>query len=289
MSVIGGGRLGTALALALAKNGYETKAIVCRHIKSAKRAVARIGSGIPLTPDRLTELPQSELILITTPDDTIAETAESLAAVPNLPKNVCVLHTSGALSSTILSPLQKRGAQTGSLHPLVSVSDPEDGLQNLLGAFYCIEGQPKAITVAKRIVKSLGGQSFSIPSDKKPLYHAAAVMSSGHAVALFDIASEMLSHCGLKLEDAQQVLLPLIRSTVANLERSTPSEALTGTYSRGDVATVKQHLRVIEDEGLKDALKVYRLLGRQSLKLSSTVSKNPELLRTLKRLLHNDD
>jgi predicted short-subunit dehydrogenase-like oxidoreductase (DUF2520 family) len=288
MSIIGAGRLGTGLALTLAEKGYKTLAVVCRHERSAGRAASTLKGALPLTPARLSELPHAQVILIATPDDAIRETAESLAAVWSIPPETTVLHTSGALSSEVLVPLKRRGASTGSLHPLASVSDPKSAKKSLLGAYYCVEGQRKAVAVAKQIVKALGGHSFSISSRKKPLYHAAALISAGHSVALFDTATEMLSHCGLRRSEAQRVLLPLVRSTIANLERSIPSKALTGTFSRGDIATVREHLRAIKDEGLDDALAIYRLLGLRSLQLSPAVKKDNRLFRDLEDLLSKE-
>jgi predicted short-subunit dehydrogenase-like oxidoreductase (DUF2520 family) len=286
LAVIGAGRLGTALALALGESGYNVQAIVCRRLSSAKRAAALIGGAVlPLTPNRLNELPQTELVLMTTPDDVIAEVAANLAGVQKRGYRPTVLHTSGALSSSVLAPLRRRGSHTGSLHPLTSVSNPLDGRRSLRGAFYCVEGDRQAVATATRIVRTLGGQSFSINSDKKPLYHAAAVMAAGHTVALFDIASEMLEHCGLKRTDAERVLLPLLRSTVANVERSGASGALTGTFDRGDVSTVKEHLRSLRGERLEDALMIYRLLGLRSLQISPKRKKNATRFAELKRLL----
>jgi len=288
LAVIGAGRMGTALALALAEAGYAVRAVVCRRPSSARRAAALIGGGVlPLAANRLNELPQCELILLTTPDDVIPLVAVKLAGVLEKNHRPTVLHTSGALSSSVLAPLQRRGAHVGSLHPLASVSDSLDGMRSLRGAFYCVEGDRKATATAVRIVKTLCVQSFSIASDKKPLYHAAAVMSSGHTVALFDTACDMLQHCGLKRIVAEHVLLPLLRSTVANVERSGASEALTGTFDRGDVATVKEHLRSLRGERLEEALAIYRLLGLRSLQISTKRRGKPERFDELRRLLRD--
>ena len=106
---------------------------------------------------------------------------------PGLP---IALHTSGALSAEVLGPLREKGWHTGSIHPLISVTDRTEG--GLEGAVWSVEGDNAALRVAKSIVRDLGGKSFSIRSEDKPLYHAAAVMASGNVVALFDVALEML-------------------------------------------------------------------------------------------------
>jgi predicted short-subunit dehydrogenase-like oxidoreductase (DUF2520 family) len=168
---------------------------------------------------------------------------------------------------------------------LVSVSDSGVGADSLRGAHWCIEGDAKASRVAHQIVDDLEGRSFSIKSEQKALYHAAAVMSSGNLVAVFDIALEMLGHCGLSRKEARSILFPLVESTVANLSRSDPALALTGTFSRADEATVDRHLDALADKDLASAKEVYRLLGRRSVELAMSRGVNEQSLkRILKKL-----
>jgi predicted short-subunit dehydrogenase-like oxidoreductase (DUF2520 family) len=162
---------------------------------------------------------------------------------------------------------------------LSRLSDAHDGGAALRGGYWSIEGDKTTLRVAKTIVSDLGGKSFSIRSEDKPLYHAAAVMAAGNVVALFDVALEMLVECGLTRKTARSVLLPLIASTVHNLETRDPAEALTGTFARGDVETVKRHLAALKNKDLADALELYRLLGRRSLKLTK---KHPQITQILK-------
>lgn len=269
VSIVGAGRLGTALARALTVSHYEIEALVSRKTAHARRAAAMVGSAtIALSAKELEALPTSKIILITTPDGGILETAERIAALKASPRGRTVLHTSGALAaSEVLAPLAATGFATGSLHPLVSISEPRGGAEKLRGAFYCVEGDAAATRVARSIVKDLQGHSFHIASNSKPLYHAAAVMASGHVTALVALATEMLVQCGLDQKTARRVLLPLLESTVANLSVSAPASALTGTFARGDLVTVRRHLQALSNERLAEALAAYKLLGRRSLEL----------------------
>ena len=265
VSIIGAGRLGTALAIALEARGYRIRSVVARHAQSARKAAAHLDAGTgTFAAKQIGSLPQADLVLISTPDDQIASVVTKLSALNPGHKPV-VLHTSGALSSEILAPLRARGWSTGSIHPLISVTDPQTPLA---GAFWCVEGEARAVRVAKAIVRDLGGTSFSINSAEKPLYHAAAVMTSGNVTALFDVALEMLVACGLTRKTARQILQPLLASTVVNLETKDPAQALTGSFARGDVETVKRHLAALKDHKLADALELYCKLGRRSIKLA---------------------
>lgn len=277
VSIIGTGRLGTTLAVALNAKGYSIRSLVARRVQNARKAASLLDAEVQvLAAKELRSLIYADLFLITVPDDQIPRVAAELSEI-NADRKVTALHTSGALSSDVLAPLRAKGWHTGSIHPLLSVSAAQD--TELQGAFWSVEGDPHALRLGKEIVRDLGGKSFSISAEDKPLYHAAAVMVSGNVTALFDIALEMLGECGLDRKTARTILLPLIASTVRNLESKDPAHAMTGTFSRGDVETVKRHLAAMKSSKLVDALDLYRLLGRRSLKLST---KHPQITQILK-------
>ena len=297
ISIIGAGRMGTALALALSARGYRIEAVVAKRRSHARRAAELTGTQpLILTSAQLDQLPNSDILFITTPDDTIESVAAQLAATLTLRiakserkiHQRTALHASGALSSNALHNLRDVGYATGSLHPLVSVSDPVQGAEHLRSAFFCIEGESAAQRVARSLVRSLGAQSFSIKTKDKALYHAAAVMASGHVTALFDIATQMLARCGLNERRARRVLLPLLKSTLENLYASDPTHALTGTFARADSATVRKHLAALRSSEMRDALAAYTLLGLRSLRLTKAAGASSEALKEIKKLLAKD-
>jgi predicted short-subunit dehydrogenase-like oxidoreductase (DUF2520 family) len=289
ISIIGAGRLGTALAIALTSKGYPIVAVAARRAAHARKAISLAGltsQTLGLGVDQLEQLPPSDLVLITTPDDVIAGIARTFARLRRSARHrATFLHTSGALSSEILSPLAKAGFHTGSIHPLISVSDPRAGADALRGAYYCVEGDNVAARFAKTIVRDLNGTAFTIRPQSKALYHAAAVMASPHLVALFDLATEMLVACGIKAKGARQILIPLVESTLQNLKTTDPRRALTGTFARGDLATVERHLKALSPKQLAEALEIYKLLGLHSLQLAAKGGLDPKLASQIREAL----
>ena len=285
ISLIGLGRLGTALAIALDSAGYRIVSLVGRRRPKLPKASRLLDvSCLRLVTKELDNGPVGDLIIVSVPDDQIATVADSLVEInPNGRRTV--LHTSGALSSKVFASLAANGWHIGSIHPLASVSDPASGVEALKRAYWCVEGDATAIRMAKRLVGDLGAQSFSLKSEDKPLYHAAAVMSSGNMTALFDVALEMLERCGVSRRTSQKMLLPLLESNTMNLSHSDPEDALTGTFARGDLATVRIHLSALKGKDLDEALQLYRLLGKRSMELVKHKI-NAETVGQIDRLLH---
>ena len=296
--IVGAGRLGTAMGLALKAKGYEIDVVVTRRPAAARQAAKTFGPGTmalsALQMARLgvhlqDRLNRCSLVLIATPDDIISRVAEQLAGTfasksARSPRRI-VLHTSGALSSNVLRPLRRAGFATGSLHPLVSISDSRSGSESLARAFFSVEGDSAAVRLAGSLVRDLGGRSFRLDSRRKALYHAAAVTAAPNMTALFDIAVEMLGRCGLSPQRARQILLPLAESTLANLATQDPARALTGTFKRGDVSTVEKHLAALKSANLPQALAAYVLLGQRSLLLARRHNPNRVGLDQIERLL----
>lgn len=273
------------MALALGECGYEVRALVSRGAAGARRAAARAGvKTLALGAGELSRLPSVELLFITTPDDALKETVASLASLPEARSRVA-LHTSGALSSELLSPLRARGYRIGSMHPLAAVSEPRAGARSLGQAFYCVEGDALAVRAARRVVRDLGGRSFTIASEDKALYHAAAVMTAGHVVALFDTALDTLRRCGLDEKRAREVLLPLLRSTIENLSTQSPERALTGSFARADAETVLKHIESLRGLRDSDALSTYVALGEHSLKLAARAGASRDATEKVRQAL----
>lgn len=285
VAIVGSGRLGAALASALDACGYDVRALASRGAAGARRAAARVGlKTLALGAGELGRLPRVGLLFITTPDDALKETVASLASLAEARARV-VLHTSGALSSEVLAPLRERGYRAGSMHPLAAVSEPAAGARSLRKAFYCVEGDAGAVRAARAVVRDLGGRGFSVRPEDKALYHAAAVMTAGHVVALFDTALETLRRCGLDERRAREVFLPLLRSTVENLSTQTPERALTGSFARADAETVVKHIESLRGLQGSDALSTYLALGEHSLKLASRAGASREAVARVRRAL----
>jgi len=190
--------------------------------------------------------PGTTAVILGVPDEILLEISTALAAQGQAPPGCAVFHLSGALGTDPLAPLLERGYSLGTLHPLQSLADPILGAEQLRGVYFAVSGEPAAISVARRLVHPLGGSVITVPVARRPLYHAAAVFASNYLAGLIGAASRLMVQAGVPEDEALQAIVPLARGSLENLSRLGPVKALTGPVSRGDVETVKLHLRTLE-------------------------------------------
>lgn len=278
--IIGPGRVGLSLGAALVK--VDAVGSLEYWGRSAEppahplfvEGVATYRHGLQRPPEGTTA------VLLTVPDGVLAEMAEVLAARGAPPEGTPVLHCSGALGADPLAALHVRGYQVGTIHPLQAVAHPLSGADRLLGASYAISGEPGALAAARRLVGELGGRAITVPTARRPLYHAAAVLASNYLVVLLKTAARLFEEAGASPEEAEAALTALARGTLENAAALGLDRALTGPVSRGDLDVVDLHLRTLKPED-RD---LYALLGRRALEMARS-RLDPDTADSLDELL----
>ncbi len=289
LSIVGAGRVGRALGKLLLRRGWRIGAVVTRSAATARAAVRAIGAGKPFA-HLHPEIFSADLILLTTPDSSIAPTAANLASVgahlrvrPHALLGKIVLHTSGATDSRALAPLARRGAAVGSMHPFQTFS--ARAIPDLRGVTFTVEGDPLAVRAARRIARQLGGIPIQIPAAAKPAYHAAGAFAATHVLALVEGGTQLLVALGFPRKQAQRGLLRMARQILENLETLGPQAAWSGPISRGDFSTVEKHMAA-----LRKFAPEFRAAHAAMLLLSARVlSTDPgATLRRLKQIVNDD-
>jgi predicted short-subunit dehydrogenase-like oxidoreductase (DUF2520 family) len=263
LAIIGAGRVGRALGRRLLELGWSIGAVTTRSATTARSAVRFIGAGRAFDALSHSAL-ASRLILIATPDEAIASVADQLVRLDTgeLSHRI-VLHTSGALDSSVLQPLRAAGAAVGSMHPLQSFSDVR--VPSLEGKIFAIEGDTTAVALARSIARALGGVPAHIDAENKPLYHAAGTLAAGQALVIVEAAVQLLISLGMKRRQAVQALLPMTRQVLDNYEGLGARVAWTGPLARGDYGVVAKHvdaLRKFSPEYREAYESLNRLAGR---------------------------
>jgi predicted short-subunit dehydrogenase-like oxidoreductase (DUF2520 family) len=257
VTIIGAGRMGQGLGLALKRRGYKVALVARTPRDITPPLMLHQGSRAEATSG-------AELVLIATPDDAIGSVAAELAAEGAITRDQVVLHLSGLLDRNALLPLEETGAGCGSFHPLQSVAEPATAAERLKGAYVGIEGDDRALVAAERLANTLRMIPVRIPASAKPAYHAGAAFVANYTVALVGVAERLARAAGVPPDIASRIYLPLLGGAVANLNALGPAASLTGAVRRGDEQTIRAHLKALNAEDRT----LYRTVSRAAITLA---------------------
>lgn len=198
IAIVGRGRLGRALAAALAETGIRVRGPLGRG-ESAKSA---------------------DLVLLCVPEPELPAASAAIARGP------LVGHCSASASLDLLAPHERFVA-----HPLMTATTAGARFK---GAACAIEGSsPRALSAARVLAQTLGMRPIHVPPDRRALYHAAASMASNFLVTLEAAAERLAGACGVD----RAGLAPLVRAAADNWATLGPAQALSGPIARGDHLT----------------------------------------------------
>jgi predicted short-subunit dehydrogenase-like oxidoreductase (DUF2520 family) len=251
--VIGGGKVGTALARALRAKGESARVT----LRAARR-------GLPRTID-------ADVVVLAVRDRDLPALAEALVGVVG-PRAV-VVHVSGAVGSEALAPLRGACAGIAQMHPMISFASRR-AAPSLLRGNVLVQGDRMATIRARRLARLLGMTPRTVPGIDAVAYHAAAGLVANGAAALAAVGAELLGKAGVARTVAAQMLGPLLRSVGDNVERLGFPEALTGPVRRGEAAAVEKHLTTLQDK-LPGAVPLYLAAAEAQLPLARALGEAP--------------
>lgn len=234
VSVIGAGRVGTALAVALAAAGHQ---IVAVSTVSNRDRVGRLLPGTPVLPPD--EAATGDLVILAVPDDVLTGLVRGLAAADAFRPAQLVVHTSGAHGLEPLRPAERLGALIAAVHPVMTFTGEATSTEDVT---FGVTAEKAARRRAARLVTDLGGIPEWIAERDRTLYHAALAHGANHLVTLVNETRDRLRDAGV--ENPERVLRPLLQAALDN-SLALGDAALTGPVSRGDAGTVAGHLAAL--------------------------------------------
>jgi predicted short-subunit dehydrogenase-like oxidoreductase (DUF2520 family) len=237
VGVIGAGRVGAVVAAALRRTGHEIVAAAGESDASRLR-ISELLPGVP------TEKPTAvaracDVLLLTVPDDMLANVVTMLSASGAIHEGQRVVHTSGRHGLAVLVPAVAVGAVPVAVHPAMTFTGTAVDLTRLPGCVFGVTAATEDRAFADGLVADLGGTTMWVPEEKRAVYHAALAHGANHLVTLVAQAMELLDAAGA--DDPAGTLRPLLSAALDNaLDQG--DAALTGPIVRGDVETVRDHV-----------------------------------------------
>lgn len=239
---IGAGTVGGTLSVALCHKGYSVVSVSSRNISSAQALAERV-PGCVVRPTFQKTVNDSDVVFISTSDDAI----ESVVSSVSWCHGQSVIHCSGALSLDVLDYAVQQGAISGTFHPFQAFSSVDIGVKSIPGITFGIEGNSKMTAYLEEMAVLLEGNPISVDSKDKVLYHLTGVMMGGLLTTLGATTARLWECFGVNRAKALKALVPIMRQVSYNLESFGIPGAVAGPYARGDIGTVRKHLKALQD------------------------------------------
>ena len=256
VGVVGIGRVGSALGVALSRAGHAVVAVSGVSDASRRRAAERLPSAAVLPADEVVR--GADLVLLTVPDDALAAIVHGLADVGAFQRGQFVVHTSGRHGLDVLTPATAQGALPLALHPVMTFAGGAEDAERLAGTSFGVTAPEELRAVGETLVVEMGGEPVFVPEEARVLYHAALAWGANYLVTLVTTAADLLRNAGA--ERPELLLAPLLGAALDNALRRGDA-ALTGPVSRGDAGTVTAHLAALRQDA-PEVVPAYVALAR---------------------------
>jgi predicted short-subunit dehydrogenase-like oxidoreductase (DUF2520 family) len=256
VGVIGAGRVGTALAVALRRAGHRIAAASAVSSASRDRVDRYLSGTVVLQPAEV--VAAADLVLLTVPDDALAGLVAGLAATGAPLAGRMLAHTSGRHGLAVLEPATELGALPLALHPVMTFTGRADDADKLTGISFGVTAPTVLRPAAEVLVMEMGGEPVFIAEADRALYHAALAGAANHLVTLVVQAEDLLRRVGVA--QPARMLGPLLSAALDNALRLGDA-GLTGPVARGDAETVAGHVDALRADA-PEALPAYLALAR---------------------------
>jgi predicted short-subunit dehydrogenase-like oxidoreductase (DUF2520 family) len=255
-AVIGPGRVGTALGMALSAAGYHVEAVAGRGPQAIASFLQRVPGASAMSAVQAART--AELVVVAVPDDVLADVVIAVARDDGVAEGSRWIHVSGGHGTDVLRPAHLAGAAVAACHPAQTFPDPDTGLAALPGCSWAITAEDKDLGWARVLVTDLRGSPVTVPARSRRLYHAGLAVGSNATTTVVTLARDLLLGAGI--EDPAAFLGPLVTTSAANAAAA-GAAALTGPVQRGDAGTVAAHLEELR-AALPEAVDAYLAVAK---------------------------
>lgn len=231
--LVGAGRLGTNLGLALYQAGHKILQVFSRDMANARLLADALKSS-PI--NKLNELSRyGDLYLLAVPDKEIQEVASSVRHF--IPGEAIVAHSSGYTPDDALSGMPNYGV----FYPLQSFTKEQPiGFHDvpLMISGSDADVEQKLLKLARQISQKV----YLLDERARKVAHIGAVFVNNFSNHLFALAADLLGRENVPFE----LLHPIILHSARRITELPPEETQTGPAVRGDLETIEKHIAFLK-------------------------------------------
>lgn len=264
VGVVGAGRVGAVLGASLRRAGHT----LVGASGVSEESISRIETLLPGVPhlDPEAVVRAADLVLLTVPDDSLAELVSGLAAVDAWRPGQIAVHAAGRYGTEVLAAAGERGVLTLAIHPAMTFTGTSLDHTRLANATFAVSAPAGVLPIALALAVEMGGEPIVIPDADRPAYHAAICHAANHVVTAVVQSSAVLARIGV--EEPGRLLGPVVHASVEGALTEAPGAVttLTGPVVRGDARTVAAHVAALA--GDPDMVLAYVAMARATADLA---------------------
>ena len=274
-ALIGASKTGTSIAYHLQKNGHQPIFLWNR----SKENLAKSNEYVNFenTSTSMENFPVNcDFIIISVRDDAVKTIADQfLKKWKN--QTAKIFHTSGALDSSIFGDYQN----SGSFHPVISISSIEEGIDIIPQTTFTCEGNIAEFLV--QLAEEISESGIQLSKEQKQNIHLSAVFMNNYLAAMIEKIKILNKNAELDECSTEKILQSIAQQTITKSWKNPIEETLTGPIKRGDVKTIQKHLNILQNDNLFQQL--YKNFGNILLKFVNNDNDKllAELLKTCEK------
>lgn len=264
IGVVGAGRVGAILGASLRQAGHTVVGASGVSDESVSRIETLLPGVAHLDPEAVVRA--ADLVLLTVPDDSLAELVGGLATVDAWRPGQIAVHTAGRYGTEVLAAAAERGVMTLAIHPAMTFTGTSLDHTRLIGATFAVSAPAGVLPIALALAVEMGGEPIVIADADRPAYHAAICHAANHVVTAVVQASTVLARIGV--EQPGKLLGPVTHASVEGAVTEAPGAVttLTGPVVRGDAQTVAAHVAALAAD--PDTVHAYVAMARATADLA---------------------
>ncbi len=286
IAFIGAGKAAFSIIDSFYENKLNVTTIISRSINSAKKIAAAY--SLKNYSDKIEDIPStSKIIFLSVPDDKIEDTAEKIACNNSSLKDKLFVHLSGTYSSSLLLPLEEKGAMTASFH--IMFTFPTRQPVNFKGCYAAVEtDNENAKKLLFQIAALVGLEPFKLKREDKIFYHLSGVAASNFLSGILFSAEKAAKNSNIDSKDCFAMLEPIILGTLKNIKKSGAAASVSGPIDRGDLKTIKLHLSAqkknTDDENKHDKILLLNYIANSLTLIDAVEEKNKVLTEAQEKI-----
>ncbi|TRZ64189.1 DUF2520 domain-containing protein [bacterium] len=267
ITIIGAGKVGSALAFALIKGGYKVKYLIDKDPKKFVLLFDKLKDTYYLHKIIGESIDNSDVVIICVRDSQIGNIINKCVKFVNK-RDVIFLHTSGTLTSEIFTSAGIKKKNSASFHPVQTFTDVSFSNEHLVNRIYFgIEGGKNARLFCMELCERLKSNYILLNKKYKIHYHIACILASNFLVTNFRMIELLLRRAAGKKSDFAKIFKPIIDRTLDNIYIKGAVKSLTGPIERNDAGVIENHveaLKTFDDRFLK----YYTAISAETVKIA---------------------